>query len=135
MIYIDHKPLTYAFNQKLDKCSPRQFNNLDFISQLTTDIRHICCQDNVIADALYRVEAVCRPFTQKIWLKRRQTMQNSPPFCTEPPPSGWRSFRLPARTLLYIATHLQRDNSRTFPQTSGGMCSTLSTVLATLEQE
>jgi len=57
--YIDHKPLTYAFSQKLDKCSPRQFNNLEFISQLTTDIRHISWQDNVVADALYRMEAVC----------------------------------------------------------------------------
>jgi hypothetical protein len=25
-IFTDHKPLTYAFQQKRDKCSPRQFN-------------------------------------------------------------------------------------------------------------
>jgi len=59
VIYTDHKPMTYAFSQKRDKCSPRQFNHLDFISQLTTDIRHISGQANVVADALYRVEAVC----------------------------------------------------------------------------
>ena len=28
-ILTDHKPLTFAFNQKKDKCSPRQFNHLD----------------------------------------------------------------------------------------------------------
>jgi hypothetical protein len=37
-IFTDHKPITYAFQQKRDKCSPRQFNHLDFIAQFTTDI-------------------------------------------------------------------------------------------------
>ena len=59
MIYTDHKPLTYSFSQKRDKGSPRQLKYLDFISQFTTDIRHISGQDNVVADALFRVEAVC----------------------------------------------------------------------------
>jgi len=45
-ILTDHKPLTFAFHQKRDKCSPRQFNQLDFISQFTTDILHISGQDN-----------------------------------------------------------------------------------------
>jgi cleavage and polyadenylation specificity factor subunit 1 len=58
-ILTDDKPRTYAFSQKRDNCSPRQFNHLDFISQFTTDIRHISGQDNVVADALSRVEAVC----------------------------------------------------------------------------
>jgi hypothetical protein len=26
IIFTDHKPITYAFQQKWDKCSPRQFN-------------------------------------------------------------------------------------------------------------
>jgi cleavage and polyadenylation specificity factor subunit 1 len=43
----DHKPNTFAFHQKRDKCSPRQFNHTDFISQFTTDIRHISGQENV----------------------------------------------------------------------------------------
>jgi cleavage and polyadenylation specificity factor subunit 1 len=55
-ILTDHKPLTFAFHQKRNKCSPRQFNHLDFISQFTTDIRHISSQDNIVADALSRVE-------------------------------------------------------------------------------
>jgi len=32
IIFTDHKPLTFAFHQKRDKCSPRQFNHVDFIS-------------------------------------------------------------------------------------------------------
>ena len=59
VIFTDHKPLTYAFSQKRDKCTPRQFNHFDYISQFTTDIRHISGQENVVADALSRVEAVC----------------------------------------------------------------------------
>ena len=63
MVFTDHKPLIYAFHQRRDKCSPRQFNHLDFISQFTTDIRHISGQDNIVADALSRVEAITAPPT------------------------------------------------------------------------
>jgi hypothetical protein len=58
VMFTDHKPLTYAFSQRRDNCSPRQFKHLVFISQFTTDIRYISGQDNVVADALSRVEAV-----------------------------------------------------------------------------
>ena len=60
-ILTDHKPLAFAFHQKRDKCSPRQFNHLNFISQFTTDIRHISGQDNVAADTLSRVEVITAP--------------------------------------------------------------------------
>jgi cleavage and polyadenylation specificity factor subunit 1 len=36
----DHKPVTYAFQQKRDKCSPQQFNHFDFVTQFTTDMAH-----------------------------------------------------------------------------------------------
>lgn len=39
VIYTDHKPLTYAFKQQVDCCSPRQVRHLEFISQYCTDIR------------------------------------------------------------------------------------------------
>jgi cleavage and polyadenylation specificity factor subunit 1 len=32
LIFTDHKPLVYASKQKRDKCSPWQFNHLDYIS-------------------------------------------------------------------------------------------------------
>jgi cleavage and polyadenylation specificity factor subunit 1 len=62
-IFTDHKPLIYAFQQKKDKCSPRQFNHLDYISHFTTDICHISGQDNIIADTLSRVEVITTPVT------------------------------------------------------------------------
>lgn len=60
-IYTDHKPLIFAFQQKDRKCSPRQFNHLDFIFQFTSDIRHIKGKENVTADTLSRIEAISWP--------------------------------------------------------------------------
>ncbi|KAG8196266.1 hypothetical protein JTE90_023821 [Oedothorax gibbosus] len=54
-LFTDHKPLIYAFQQKEDKCSPRQMRQLDYIGQFTTDIRHLKGTDNVVADALSRI--------------------------------------------------------------------------------
>lgn len=58
IIYTDHKPLTYAFKQKSEKCSPHQFRRLDYIAQFSTDIRHVSGKDNVVADTLSRIEEV-----------------------------------------------------------------------------
>ena len=55
-IFTDHKPLTYSLHTKSDKYSPRQLRHLDFISQFTSDIRHIQGNQNPVADALSRVE-------------------------------------------------------------------------------
>ncbi|GFX85361.1 transposon Ty3-I Gag-Pol polyprotein [Trichonephila clavipes] len=52
VIYTDQKPLTYAFQQHSEKCSPRQLRHLDFISQFSTDIRYTKGSDNTVADAL-----------------------------------------------------------------------------------
>ena len=60
-IHTDHKPITYAFKQRLDKASPRQLRQLDFISQYTTKIIHVRGQDNVVADTLSRVSALQMP--------------------------------------------------------------------------
>jgi hypothetical protein len=59
-IFTDHKPITYEFQQKRDKCSPRQFKQLDFVAQFMTDIRHISGQD-VVADALSHESVTAAP--------------------------------------------------------------------------
>lgn len=61
IIFTDHKPITFAFLQNMDKFSPRQSRNLDFIGQFSTDIRHISGKDNIVADALSRVETIATP--------------------------------------------------------------------------
>ncbi|GBM99470.1 hypothetical protein AVEN_173219-1 [Araneus ventricosus] len=55
-IYTDQKSLIYAFKQNPDKCSPRQLRHLDFISQYSTDIRHVQGSQNIVADAPSRIE-------------------------------------------------------------------------------
>lgn len=63
-ILTDHKPLVYSFVAKPDRYSPREVRHLDFISQFSTDIRHIKGSDNVVADALSRtcIESIeCKP--------------------------------------------------------------------------
>ncbi len=40
-VLTDHKPLIYALLSRLDRHSPRQVRHWDFISQFTSDIRHV----------------------------------------------------------------------------------------------
>ena len=58
-VLTDHKPLTHSLNSKPDRHSPRQVRHLDFISQFTTDIRHIAGQGNPVADALSCLDTNC----------------------------------------------------------------------------
>lgn len=57
-ILTDHRPLIHAFNSKNNQASPRQIRYLDFISQFTTDIRHISVTDNVCPDFLSRINRI-----------------------------------------------------------------------------
>lgn len=54
-VYTDHKPLIGAMTSKAER-SPRQSRQLDYISQFTTDLRHIQGKNNVVADTLSRWE-------------------------------------------------------------------------------
>ena len=60
MAFTDHKPLTTALHGQADK-SPRQIRQLSYISEFTSDVRHISGKSNVVADALSRVDAVNVP--------------------------------------------------------------------------
>ncbi|GBO02192.1 Transposon Ty3-I Gag-Pol polyprotein [Araneus ventricosus] len=57
-IYTDHKPLIFAFHQKLDKAAPRQARQLNYISRFSTDIKYIKGENNIVADTLSRVTEV-----------------------------------------------------------------------------
>ena len=52
--YTDHKPLTFCFAKNSEPWSPRQQRLLAYISEFTTDVRHIAGKDNCVADALSR---------------------------------------------------------------------------------
>ena len=55
-VFTDHKPLTFALNIRSDCHSPRQAWQLDYISQFTSNIRHIQGSDNPVANAFSRIE-------------------------------------------------------------------------------
>ena len=57
----DHKPLVKVLKQRPEKASPRQLRQLDYISQFCLTLSHISGEDNVVADALSRVEAITMP--------------------------------------------------------------------------
>jgi hypothetical protein len=61
IIFTDHKPIAYASQQKRDKCSPRQFNLQSHWFHCPVHHRHIFGQNNVVADAVPRVESVTAP--------------------------------------------------------------------------
>ena len=63
-ILTDHKPLTYALSAKSDRHSPRQIRHLDYVSQFTSDIRHVKGTNNPAADALSRMEVNALPVNQ-----------------------------------------------------------------------
>lgn len=64
-ILTDHKPLTYALNSNSTSYTPRELRHLAYISEFTSDIRHVNGKDNTVADALSRLHvastSVARP--------------------------------------------------------------------------
>ena len=55
-IYTDHKPIVAAFNSESDRENARQARQLAYISEFTTDVRHIPGTSNIVADTLSRQE-------------------------------------------------------------------------------
>ena len=54
-IFTDHKPLTHALAASSDRYAPREIRQLDYVSQYTSDIRHVQGKHNEVADALSRI--------------------------------------------------------------------------------
>ena len=55
-LFTHHKPLTFAISKISDPWSPRQQRHLAYVSEFTTDVRHIEGKDNTVADTLSRGE-------------------------------------------------------------------------------
>uniref|UniRef100_A0A674MZJ6 Gypsy retrotransposon integrase-like protein 1 n=1 Tax=Takifugu rubripes TaxID=31033 RepID=A0A674MZJ6_TAKRU len=52
--FVDHKPLTFAMAKTAEPWSARQQRHLSYISEFTTDIKHLAGKTNVVADCLSR---------------------------------------------------------------------------------
>lgn len=60
-IFTDHNPLTHALTSNSTCRLHHEERALQYISQFTTDIQHISGKNNIIADALSRIEAIGVP--------------------------------------------------------------------------
>jgi hypothetical protein len=56
-IFTDHKPLTYALARVSEPWTARQTRQLSYVTEYTSDIRHITGAANVVADTLSRPQA------------------------------------------------------------------------------
>jgi hypothetical protein len=61
VIFMDHKHLTYVFQQRRDTSALQQFRHLEFIEQICTDFRHVSGQDSVDADTFSIANSVVTP--------------------------------------------------------------------------
>lgn len=57
-IFTDHNPLTHAFRSSTDTRLARETRHLQYISEFTTDVRHIAGKENFVADLFSRIEAI-----------------------------------------------------------------------------
>ena len=132
-ILTDHKPLIYSMFCNPHRYSPRQVWHLDYISQFTTDIRHVSGQANPVADALSHLDIQAIHETQpSIDFKATATAQTSDPELkqiratstslklTEFPLEGAKT----AKEAPICASHLSSSSVRctTFSCTSRNMC-------------
>ena len=132
-ILTDHKPLIYSMFCNPHRYSPRQVWHLDYISQFTTDIRHVSGQANPVADALSRLDIQAIHETQPSNdFKATATAQTSDPELkqiratstslklTEFPLEGAKT----AKEAPICASHLSSSSVRctTFSCTSRNMC-------------
>jgi hypothetical protein len=132
IIFTDHKPITYAFQQKRHKCSPRQFNHLDFIAQFNTDIRRISGQDKLSPTLFLALNPSPRQHLTTHWPHRRTVTTNLELFWRRAPPSGSRGNRFPEQRSPSTAIHLPGSLGRTFLLPYGSKCSSPSTICHTL---
>ena len=56
VLFTDHKPLTFAISKTSDPWSSRQQRHLTYISEFTTEVRHIGGKNNTVVDTLSRGE-------------------------------------------------------------------------------
>lgn len=94
-IYTDHKPISFAFNERKNNCSPRQYRYLDFISQFTTDIRHISGKDNVVADTLSRIEELQIPVAHETLAKTQESDMELSAFLNSTSSLRLKKFKVP----------------------------------------
>ncbi|KAF2343806.1 Integrase catalytic core, partial [Trinorchestia longiramus] len=80
VIYTDHKPVVSAINMPTERHSPREARHLAFITQFTTDLRHIKGSENTVADCLSRINSISViPVDEQLTLEKIIAAQKEDP--------------------------------------------------------
>lgn len=91
-VLTDHKPLTYALASRPERHLPQQVWHLDYISQFTSDLRHVQGSANTAADALSRLDtnALHTNDTSVVDFRELALLQVNDPGCVHILPSTSR---------------------------------------------
>lgn len=111
-ILTDHKPLTYVFNNNSSSYSEREIRQLSFISEFSTDIRHVPGVENEAADALSRVNA---SGTEVLDFEAMAAAQRDDPELTRLK-GGGSSLVLSEVALPYVQSTITCDTSQAAPR-------------------
>lgn len=106
-VYTDHKPLTSALSSSTVR-TPRRSRHLSFISEYTSDIRHVSGKDNSPADALSRISAVSAVVQEPALADLALAQAADPSVDAHRSSSG---LRLVARSLPGVSAPLLVDTS------------------------
>nr|VZI50842.1 unnamed protein product [Spirometra erinaceieuropaei] len=136
VVLTDHKPLVFALRAFPDRYSPREIRHLDFISQFSCDIQHVHGKENVVADALSRLEMAsittdAIDFT--LMAEAQRSDDELSQYRHEDTSLRLQDVPLPTGTAPSRATFLPDTNVLLFQQLYDDRCSTPFTICPTLK--
>jgi len=108
-----------------------KINLLGYISQDTMDIRHIFEQENVVADALFRVEIICTSISPDVFAEAQVTDAELTALLQWTTAPRLEKIQIPGSDMVL---HFDTNSARTrptFPKISDGNYLTLSTISGT----
>ena len=108
IIWIDHASLTHAIPSALTESTGRRLRQLQFISEFTSDIRHIKGEENVEADYLSRPSTVNAIFQGLQSIDRQRIAQEQ-----RTDPSDIRNLQEDDNTSLKLVKHNLSDSGLT----------------------
>nr|VZI42314.1 unnamed protein product [Spirometra erinaceieuropaei] len=136
VVLTDHKPLVFALRASPDRYSPREIRHLDFISQFSCDIQHVHGKENVVADALSRIEmaSITTDAIDFTLMAEAQRLDGElPQYRHENSSLRLQDVPFPLAQAPSRVTFLPDTNVLLFQQLYDDECSTLFTINPTLE--
>jgi hypothetical protein len=128
IIFTDHKPITYAFQQKRDTCSPRQFNYLDFVSSSRQTYETSLDRTTLSPTPSLASRLSLRHHPTTHWPHYRTATTNSEHSWGPPLPYGSRNYQSPVPRCPSAVIPLPGNLGCKFQLHFGSRCSSPSTI-------